>query len=173
MGGIAGMLDFGAKNFRNDKAVNMLNSFNNRIDDVSGSGIYCINNACLCASFARSDNIFNIGQPFFKTLCGELYCVVFDGVILNSTQIKSELIERGHMINSSNPAELALCAYIEWGYDCLKKLNGYYAFAVYEDTYQRLFLARDTFCQRPLLFHVERQGYILFIRNRRAFVFRL
>ena len=71
-------------------------------------------------------------------------------------QLKKELIAKGISFHTESDTEVLLKSYIFWGADCLNKLNGFFAFAVYDAEDESLFIARDRIGIKPLLyFHDE------------------
>jgi asparagine synthase (glutamine-hydrolysing) len=79
-------------------------------------------------------------------------CVVFDGEIYNYLEIRAELEQRGHRFRTGTDTEVLLVAYREWKEDCLGRLNGMFAFALYDEARRRLFLARDRVGEKPLYY---------------------
>lgn len=78
--------------------------------------------------------------------------IVFNGEIYNYRDLQQELIAKGHSFRSHSDTEVILAAYREWGADCLSRLNGMFAFALYDATKQIIFLARDRAGEKPLYY---------------------
>lgn len=81
--------------------------------------------------------------------------IVFNGEIYNHLDLKKELINKGHSFLSNSDTEVILAAYSEWGKDCLSRLNGMFAFAIYDSRQQFIFLARDRSGEKPLFFSLS------------------
>jgi asparagine synthase (glutamine-hydrolysing) len=79
--------------------------------------------------------------------------IVFNGEIYNYVELRNELASLGHRFVSSGDTEVLLAAYLQWGADCLPRLNGMWAFAIYDRTTRRIFGARDRFGVKPLYVH--------------------
>ncbi|MDR3159820.1 MAG: N-acetylglutaminylglutamine amidotransferase [Zoogloeaceae bacterium] len=76
--------------------------------------------------------------------------LVFNGVIYNYRELRLELAARGYRFFSEGDTEVILKAYHAWGRDCLARLDGMFAFAIWDRSARRLFLARDRFGIKPL-----------------------
>ena len=60
------------------------------------------------------------------------YVMVYNGEVYNYLEIRAELEELGHKIESSGDSEVVLAAYTQWGSDCLQKFNGEWAFCIFD-----------------------------------------
>lgn len=100
-------------------------------------------------------------QPMKLILPHESYILVYNGELYNTAQLRRELERLGHMFDGHSDTEVVLHAYAQWGADCVLKLNGIFAFAVWECKRRRLFLARDRIGVKPL-FYMHHQGGFLF-----------
>lgn len=78
------------------------------------------------------------------------FAIVFNGEIYNFQDLQSTLIDKGYVFNSHSDTEVILTSYREWGIDCVRRLNGTFAFGLYDSERQRLFLARDRAGEKPL-----------------------
>ena len=98
-------------------------------------------------------------QPMLDA-SGELG-IVFNGEIYNFADLRRELAARGHAFRSQSDTEVLLAAYREWGTECLSRLNGMFAFALYDGRRRQLFMARDRAGEKPL-FYVQANGTLRF-----------
>lgn len=81
------------------------------------------------------------------------YVIVFNGEIYNYQEVKAQL---DYQWSSNSDTEVILAAYIKWGKACLDKLNGMFAFAIWDNLEQELFIARDRLGVKPLYYaHVN------------------
>jgi asparagine synthase (glutamine-hydrolysing) len=82
--------------------------------------------------------------------------IVFNGEIYNFRELRAELEQRGYVFHSQSDTEVLLAAYDVWGANCLARLNGMFAFALYDERQQTVFLARDRVGEKPLFYHLAR-----------------
>jgi asparagine synthase (glutamine-hydrolysing) len=79
--------------------------------------------------------------------------IVFNGEIYNYLELKSYLISKGHKFRTKSDTEVLIHAYEEFGEDMTKKLNGIFAFAIWDEENNKLFLSRDHFGVKPLYYY--------------------
>ena len=84
---------------------------------------------------------------------GKDFTIVFNGEIYNFTELRTQLAAKGVVFCTQSDTEVLLAAYREWGPDCLSRLNGMFAFALFDRQRQMLFLARDRAGEKPLFYH--------------------
>ena len=100
-------------------------------------------------------------QPMTFSYENERYTIIYNGELYNTGELRRELLKLGHSFESHSDTEVLLQGYARWGREVLQKLNGIYAFAVWEHRARRLFLARDRIGVKPL-FYGEHEGGLLF-----------
>lgn len=88
------------------------------------------------------------------------YTIVFNGEIFNYLAIKKELIALGASFETNSDTEVLLKSYHFFGVKCLEKLNGFYAFAIYDKKEETVFLARDKMGIKPLLYRKTEHSFI-------------
>ena len=91
-------------------------------------------------------------QPMTLAWAGEEYTLVYNGELYNTEQLRGELSALGHSFLGHSDTEVLLHAYAQFGAACVEKLNGIFAFAVWEKRRGRLFLARDRIGVKPLFY---------------------
>ncbi|MFD1772560.1 asparagine synthase (glutamine-hydrolyzing) [Paenibacillus rhizophilus] len=94
----------------------------------------------------------NGAQPMIARHEDQVYAIVYNGELYNAAELKNELKLRGHEFRTQCDTEVLLHAYIEWGPDCAGKLNGIFAFAVWDGLREQVFFARDRLGVKPLFF---------------------
>ena len=82
-------------------------------------------------------------QPMELRWAGEHYVISYNGELYNTNEVRSALYALGHQFHGHSDTEVVLHAYAQWGEEALHKLNGIFAFAVWEKGRKRLFLSRD------------------------------
>src|ERR1035437_5874630 len=95
------------------------------------------------------------------------YTIVYNGEIYNFLELADELAPLGHTFSTSSDTEVLLAAYAEWGTACVQRLNGIWAFAVWDARERVLFLSRDRFGVKPL-FLAEGSGLLAFASEIKA-----
>jgi asparagine synthase (glutamine-hydrolysing) len=93
--------------------------------------------------------------------------IVFNGEIYNFPELRSELLARGHHFSTHTDTEVIVHLYEEHGADCVQKLRGMFAFALYDERAGRLLLARDRLGIKPLHYALH-NGTLLFASEMRA-----
>jgi asparagine synthase (glutamine-hydrolysing) len=88
------------------------------------------------------------------------YTIVFNGEIYNFKHLRNQLEEKGVAFRSHTDTEVLLYAYIHWGTYCLDLLHGFFAFAIYDKEENSLFLARDRFGIKPLLYYADEDRFL-------------
>lgn len=95
------------------------------------------------------------------------FSVVFNGEIYNYRELKVELTTLGFVFRTRSDTEVLLAAYAQWGEHCLDRLNGMFAFALYDRPRRRLFIARDRAGEKPLFYHHD-NGQLRFASELKA-----
>ncbi len=89
------------------------------------------------------------------------YAIIFNGEIFNYIELRKELLAKGHVFRTRTDTEVLLTAYIEWGEAMLHRLNGMWAFILYDRQEHRLFCARDRYGIKPFFYREEQDRLII------------
>ena len=99
-------------------------------------------------------------QPMRKIVNDKEYIIVYNGELYNTEDLRTELLESGFKFESYSDTEVLLTSYIKWGNDCVSKLNGIFAFAIYDKKDNRVLLARDAMGVKPLFYTIKNGNFI-------------
>ena len=108
-----------------------------------------------------------LGHQPFESCDGDLV-ITFNGEIYNYLELREELIRAGHAFRTTSDTEVLITGYRQWGRDVLRKIDGMFAFALYDKRNQLLFCARDPYGQKPFFYHLDR-GRFAFSSECRTF----
>ena len=137
----------------------MLETMSRRGPDEKGS--YCRDDCFLIHRRLTIIDPEGGHQPMKLYRNGEHYILVYNGELYNTDEIRADLIRAGHGFLGHSDTEVVLHAYAQWGEACLDRINGIFAFAVWEERSRKLFLARDRIGVKPL-FYTLRGGVMIF-----------
>ena len=99
-------------------------------------------------------------QPMKAQDTGSLQVIVYNGEIYNYRELRRELKGLGHIFKTESDTEVLLSAYGQWGHGCTERLRGMFAFAIWDENNQTLFLARDRMGIKPLYYHLDRKAFV-------------
>ncbi|MGV8983903.1 asparagine synthase (glutamine-hydrolyzing) [Clostridium sp.] len=99
-------------------------------------------------------------QPMTKKIGDNTYTIVYNGELYNTEDVRKTLKENGFTFSSYSDTEVLLVAYIFWGSECVNHINGIYAFGVWNEKEQNLFLARDPLGVKPLFYTIKDNSLI-------------
>lgn len=160
MCGITGWIDWNRDLTQHPSIlVNMTDTLSLRGPDASGTWI-----TPRCALGHRRLSVMdpaNGSQPMTRKYGDNTFTVVYNGELYNAPELKRELEAKGHRFTTTCDTEVLLVSFIEWGRACVDRFNGIFAFAIWEDEEQTLFLARDRLGVKPL-FYSHSPGRLLF-----------
>jgi len=161
MCGIAGFVNL-KQNIDNDNYKNVLLDMNNKIQrrGPDEDGIYI--NEHVALGHKRLIVIDPDGgkQPMSFEYGENKYTIVYNGQLYNTEELKQELKENGFSFSSHSDTEVLLKSYVYWGYDVVHKINGIFAFAVWDEQKQELFMARDHFGVKPFYYSYKDDSFI-------------
>jgi asparagine synthase (glutamine-hydrolysing) len=93
--------------------------------------------------------------------------LVFNGEIYNFIELREQLLKNGHRFKTKSDTEVIIHGYEQWGVDCVGRFNGIFAFALWDGTLRRLFIARDHFGVKPLYYAMV-NGRLIFASEIKA-----
>ena len=93
--------------------------------------------------------------------------IVFNGEIYNYRELRTELIGKGHIFRTKSDTEVIVHLFEEYGRDCVQKLQGMFAFAIWDSAQKALFLARDRVGIKPLYYYLD-ENFISFASEMKA-----
>ena len=159
MCGIVGIINFHHK-ISNDKHIleDMKRTLSKRGPDQEGS--YISDNVLLGHRRLIVVDPNGGSQPMIKIKESNEFIIVYNGELYNTEDLRKELINKGYEFNSYSDTEVLLTSYMCWGIDCIPKLNGIFAFAIYDKKLNKVLLARDPMGVKPLFYTVKNNSFI-------------
>ncbi len=101
-------------------------------------------------------------QPMKKTIGENAVYIVYNGEIYNTKELKSELLALGYTFDTTSDTEVILNCFLHYGPDFVHRLNGIFAFAIYDEHIQTIYLYRDHFGVKPLYYSVTDDRTLVF-----------
>lgn len=98
-------------------------------------------------------------QPMTRRVGDWGYTLVYNGELYNTEDVRKQLLEEGYAFKSYSDTEVVLMSYVAWGPSCVEAFNGIFAFAIWDERNQVLFMARDRLGVKPLFY--TRKGSVL------------
>ncbi len=154
---ICGMIDY--KNSPDIRLVNQMGmTMKNRGPDATES--CCDEIAALHHNRLSVMDPENGRQPMTARFQGKEYAIVYNGEIYNSPELRRELMPYGAEFKTACDTETVLWSYIIFGEECPKKLNGIFAFCVYDKAERKLFMARDRLGVKPFFYAMAGNAFL-------------
>ena len=144
-----------------DEAVIMYMLHTMRRRGPDGSGTYKKDLCTLLHSRLAVVDLSGGSQPMHMHEGDDHYIITYNGELYNTEDIRKELLRLGHSFVSHSDTEVLLHAYVEWKENALQKLNGIFAFAIWDERAKKLFFARDRMGVKPL-FYTQANGCFAF-----------
>lgn len=160
--------------------ISMRDIMAHRGPDGSGTAIFSSKNLADPISFQEQNELISVGNGYDITIghrrlaiidlslagaqpmCddSEEIWITYNGEIYNYQEIRRELEGKKYRFRSNTDTEVIIYAYKEWGYDCVHKFNGMFAFGIWDNRFKLLFLARDRLGIKPLYYVVTPEYFI-------------
>jgi asparagine synthase (glutamine-hydrolysing) len=116
-------------------------------------------------------SIIDLDQAANQPMKYENFIIVFNGEIFNYIEIKNDLKKKGYSFKTKSDTEVLLKSYIEWGEKCLEKIEGMFAFSIYNVITHEIFVARDPFGIKPIFFYKNDNQFIITSEKKAIFKF--
>ena len=167
MCGICGIVDFSGTPINQDLMRQMSNTLTHRGPDdegyyfnkqkITNSGQRIENRPSVALAHRRLSIIdLDTGHQPMSNEDGTIW-IVFNGEIYNFIELRNFLKKRGHRFKTRSDTETIIHAYEEWGENCVEKLRGMFAFAIWDEKQKKLLLARDRIGIKPLYYYINNQ----------------
>lgn len=99
-------------------------------------------------------------QPMIRKSGDRTFVIVYNGELYNTPELRRELEYKGYNFQGHSDTEVLLISYIEWGGQCVERFNGIFAFGIWSETDQSLFMARDRMGVKPLFYARRGDAFI-------------
>ena len=155
--------------FSNDTPL--VNTQSNQHSYNPKSSINAIGEDYYIAFAHRRLSIIDLSEAGHQPMCDSSgnYWLTFNGEIYNYIEIREELKLKGHQFNTQTDTEVVLEAYKEWGFSCLQRFNGMFAFSLYDKKNNHLFCARDRVGVKPF-YYINTNQVFAFASEYKAFI---
>lgn len=161
MCGIAGWLDrYEDLGEKNKVIENMSRALKSRGPDEDGVYLDREQGVCLVHRRLIVIDPENGKQPMTRKSASGRFTLVYNGELYNTAQLRTELIQLGFSFSGHSDTEVLLTAYAAWGENCAEKLNGIFAFAVWDEQKRTLFAARDRIGVKPFFYYEYKNGLL-------------
>lgn len=143
----------------------MLDSLSKRGPD--DKGILSYSNCILGQTRLSIVDLKTGHQPMKDTIANN--AITFNGEIYNYKELRENLIKEGHIFSTNSDTEVILKLYSKYGDKCVEYLDGMFAFVVWNETTNELFMARDRFGKKPLYYTFDKNKNLLIASEIKAF----
>lgn len=157
MCGISGIFNFADKPLEGNLVLEMNRLISHRGPD--GSGTFAENNVALGNNRLAIIDLREVAnQPM--TDIDERYVITYNGEIFNYVELRDEMLKKGYKFKTNSDTEVILNLYKAYGEDCLHKLNGMWAFALWDRREKSLFCSRDRYGIKPFYYFVNTERFV-------------
>jgi asparagine synthase (glutamine-hydrolysing) len=156
MCGIAGILNFDGRCVEPADLHRMIERVRHRGPDESG--IHATKQVGLAHARLSIIDLTAGQQPMHNE--DKSVSIVFNGEIFNHVELRADLLRRGHRFRTQCDTEVILRLYEDEGEGCVRHLNGQWAFAIWDNKREKLFLSRDRLGVRPLFYTVADRAFL-------------
>lgn len=165
MCGIAGIISLNQNNVSKQRLKQMTDAIAHRGPDGEGQWINAYQQIGLGhRRLSIIDLSSNGSQPMHYL---NRYTIIHNGEVYNYIELKEDLVKAGYRFSSLTDTEVIAAAYDFYGESCLKKMEGMFSFAIWDEKEQKLFAARDRFGEKPF-YYFESDELFLFASEMKA-----
>ncbi len=157
MCGICGIINFNNKTVEESSLRTMMSTMRHRGPDDDGTflkdniGFGFVRLSIIDLSMAGH-------QPMVSA--DKRYVIILNGEIYNYIELREDLKGKGYIFRSGSDTEVLLSCYLEYGESCLQKLNGMFAFAIFDTYTNNFFAARDRFGIKPFYYYCDQNQFL-------------
>jgi asparagine synthase (glutamine-hydrolysing) len=156
--GVCGILGIVGQRTERSRVARMAATMRHRGPDAAGMLVWDDGALAHCR-LSILDPSTAANQPFVDSQGRAV--LVFNGEIYNYRELRRQLEAHGHAFRTTSDTEVLLAAFLQWGAQCVDRLDGMFAFAVWDDRTRALFVARDRFGKKPFFFaHLPSGGFL-------------
>jgi len=137
--------------------LNGLNRLEHRGPD--GYGIWKNPNSDVLLGHRRL-SILDLSEKGKQPMNYQHLSITFNGEIYNFIELRKELILEGYEFYSDSDTEVILASYLKWGVNCLKKFNGMWSLAIWNEKTKEIFLSRDRYGKKPLFYSLLKNKFV-------------
>jgi asparagine synthase (glutamine-hydrolysing) len=152
MCGIAGIISPNPSFVQQPRLQQMADALRHRGPDGEG---FWVNNETTVGFAHRRLSIIDLSESGKQPFHYLHYTIIFNGEIYNYVELRNELKQKGYSFHSQTDTEIIPAAYDCWGKDCLNHFDGMFAFALFDEKENEVFVARDRFGEKPLYYYAE------------------
>ena len=163
MCGISGIVDFSGRAVDPRDVCRMIGAIRHRGPD--DTGVYCADGVGLGHARLSIIDLSGGAQPMHSQ-ANDLW-ITFNGEIFNYIELRDELVQKGHRFLTRSDTEVILALYRQEGEACVRRLNGQWAFAIWDVSNRKLFASRDRVGVRPF-FYTQANNKFLFASEIKA-----
>jgi asparagine synthase (glutamine-hydrolysing) len=157
MCGISGILNFDGRPVNSADITEMNRAIHHRGPD--GDGVYSEGNVGIGSTRLAIIDLRHIADMPLYDPDGR-YVIVYNGEIFNYVEVREELLKKGYKFVTDSDTEVVMNAYKAYGEDCLHKLNGMWAFAIWDKQEKTLFCSRDRYGIKPFCYYKDNNRFV-------------
>lgn len=157
MCGIAGIISSNSENIQPAFLKKMADALAHRGPDGEG---FWQNKSNICGFAHRRLSILDLSESSAQPLHYlQRFTIVYNGALYNYLELRNQLILLGHHFHSTGDTEVIVAAFAHYGANCLEHFDGMYSFAIWDESEQQLFCARDRFGEKPFYYHHNNEAF--------------